>query len=43
MAELGGEGGQGIPSPPSVFSGGALGGWLIYAFISTILPLHECI
>ena len=39
--ETGGEGGGGGPGLPLFFRGG----WwaLIYVFISTILPLHECI
>ena len=37
----GGRGGGGA-GPPTFVSGGTLGG-LIYAFTSTILPLHECV
>ena len=36
-------GDQGGPGPPTFFSGGAPRGALIYSFISTMLPLHECI
>ena len=35
-------GSRGGPGPPLFFRGGPEGA-LIYAFISTILPLHECI
>ena len=38
----GGTGGAAGALAPPLFSGGGWGG-LIYAFISTILPLHECI
>ena len=39
----GGTGGaEGALAPPLFFRGGPEGA-LIYAFISTILPLHECI
>ena len=43
MAEpAGGGGGRGCPALPTFFQEGPRGG-LIYAFISTILLLHECI